>query len=193
MSFDRWVEKKSKQIQSVLLQKIDELDIGSEDQSDAVEEVLEKIQSDLLFAIELFRSEGRSISPLCRFRDGYLTQVSLPLKLYLAASRHGIWDVLHVSKIKLLPSLFSSNRSLYSKFMSYMVLQMNRLPEDTVACFIRGQFVSKLTAGSFNAVWFDYVLEVTENKSLKLSGSLIGITHEEQALTGCFFIYSVDP
>ena len=70
--------------------------------------------------------------------------------------------------------------------MPYMVLQMNRLPVDIIACFNKGQFVSKLTAAFFNAVWYDYVLGVTENKALKSSGGIIGITHNDQALTRWF-------
>ena len=184
LQFDKWAEKNSKHIPSVLLQKIDQLDI--ENQSDEAEEVLEMIQSEILPAIEMFRSEGRSVSSLFRFWDDYLIEVSLPLKLYLAASRHGIWDTYHFAKMKLLPFLFASNRTVYSRYMPYMVLQMNRLPEDIIACFNKGQFVSKLTAGSFNAVWYDYVLEVTENKALKSSGGIIGITHNDQALTRWF-------
>ena len=43
--------------------------------------------------------------------------------------------------------------------------------------------MAKLTDGTFNAVWLDYILEVTENKSLKSSGGIIGLTHNENALT----------
>ena len=126
LQFDKWAEKNSKHIPSGLLQKIDQLDV--ENQSDEAEEVLEMIQSEILPAIEMFRSEGRSVSSLFRFWDDYLTEVLLPLKLYLAASRHGIWDTYHFAKTKLLPFLFASNRTVYSRYMPYMVLQMNRLP-----------------------------------------------------------------
>ena len=63
--------------------------------------------------------------------------------------------------MKLLPFLTSSNRTMYSQYMSYMVLQMSQLPEDIVAYFNKRQFVSKLTVCSFNDLGFDYVLEVT--------------------------------
>ena len=95
LQFDKWAEKNSKHIPSGLLQKIDQLDIENQ-------EVLEMIQSEILPAIEMFRSEGRSVSSLFRFWDDYLTEVSLPLKLYLAASRHGIWDTYHLAKTKTL-------------------------------------------------------------------------------------------
>ena len=151
-----------------------------------IDKVMEMMQSELLPVLEMFRSEGRAASSLFRFWDDYLTEVSLPIKMYLAASRHGIWDMYHFAKMKLLPFLFSSNRSVYSRYMPYMVLQMNRLPDDIVTSFNKGQFVSKLTAGCVNALWYDYVLEVTENKDLKSSGGIIGITHNDQALTRWF-------
>ena len=89
---------------------------------------------------------------------------------------------MNLVKIRLLPFLFSSNRTVYSQYIPYMVLKMNRLPDDIVACFNNVQFVSPPTAGSFNDVWFDYVLEVTWNKALKSSGDIIEITPDEQAL-----------
>ena len=35
---------------------------------------------------------------------------------------------------------------------------------------------SKLSEGKFNAVWMDYTIEATENKTLKGSGGIIGLT-----------------
>ena len=183
LQFVQWAKETSHQISPVLLEKLDGLDIRNQDE---IDKVMEMMQSEFLPVLEMFRSEGRAASSLFRFWDDYLTEVSLPIKMYLAASRHGIWDMYHFAKMKLLPFLFSSNRSVYSRYMPYMVLQMNRLPDDIVTSFNKGQFVSKLTAGCFNAVWYDYVLEVTENKALKSSGGIIGITHNDQALTRWF-------
>lgn len=67
-----------------------------------------------------------------------------------------------------------------------MVLQMNRLPDSLSDSFQKGKFVAKLTDGAFNCVWIDYVLEVTENKALKSSGGIVGITHNDSALMRWF-------
>jgi len=70
--------------------------------------------------------------------------------------------------------------------MTYLVLQMQRIPSDLLESFQNGHFVAKLTNGTFNSVWIDYVLEVTENKALKSSGGIIGLTHQDTALARWF-------
>lgn len=62
--------------------------------------------------------------------------------------------------------------------MTYQLLQMSRIPPDLLESFHNGHFVAKLTNGTFNSVWIDYVLEATENKSLKSSGGIIGLTYK---------------
>jgi len=96
--------------------------------------------------------------------------------------RKGVWECYCYTKAKLLPFLFLSNRTVYSRFMPFMELQSSRLPTDLLESFKEGNFVAKLTNGSFNSVWYDYILEVTENKSLKTSGGIIGLTHNDSAL-----------
>ena len=82
----------------------------------------------------------------------------------------------------LLPFFFASNRTVYARYMPYLTLQMSRLPDEIRKIFNDGQFVAKLTNDKFNSVWIDYVLEVTENKALKSSGGVIGLTHQDNAL-----------
>lgn len=186
LQFYKWGQENSQLIPVSLFQKLQLLDVRSDEPGDLIQEITELIESSMLPLLELFRSEGRSVSPLFKFWDDYLSKVSLPLKLYLAASRHGLWDAFQYSKSRLLPFLFSSNRTVYARFMPYMVLQMNRLPEIVLNSFKKGKFVAKLTHGMFNSVWIDYVLEVTENKALKSSGGIIGLTHNDSALTRWF-------
>ena len=63
---------------------------------------------------------------------------------------------------------------------------MNRLPTEAKESFNHGHFVAKLTPGTFNSVWMDYVLEATENKALKSSGGIIVLTNQDNALTRWF-------
>lgn len=46
--------------------------------------------------------------------------------------------------------------------------------------------MSKLSEGKFNAVWMDYTVEATENKTLKESGGIIGLTLRGPALLRWF-------
>ena len=110
----------------------------------------------------------------------------LPLKLFLSSSRNGDWAVYQLSKKMLLPLLFVSNRSTYSRYMPVLILLMERLPECVKQSFIEGNFVAKLSEGKFNKVWMDYCLETTENKALKGTGGVIGLTMRESALARWF-------
>lgn len=188
-NFQKWLVQRNENISHELLKEISSyLDCLTKGDTETVNLILDRIDSEIVPLIEQFRAEGRETSPLFKFWDGYLTNVSEPIKLYLASSRHSIWDANQYSKLKLLPFSFSSNRSVYARYMTYMLLSTNtnRLPEKAVTSLSKGNFVAKLTDGVFNSVWMDYVLEVTENKSLKSTGGIIGLTHNENALIRWF-------
>ena len=101
----------------------------------------------------------------------------LPLKLFISSTRLGLWNVNQYAKVEFLP-LF---RSIYSKYMSHLTL-----PNDVNQGFHNGLFVSKLREGNFNSVWIDYVLEATENKTLKGADGIIGLTLKGNALARWF-------
>ena len=70
--------------------------------------------------------------------------------------------------------------------MAYLFLKMKGLPTEKCNNFNHGHFVAKLTPGTFNSVWMDYVLEATENKALKSYGGILGLTNQDNALTRWF-------
>ena len=133
-----------------------------------------------------FRTQGRATSTTFRFWDDFLCHITLPLKMFLSGTKCANWNVYQAAKAKLLPHLFSSNRSTYAKYMPVLLIQMRRLPPDVTDAFQDGLFVAKLSEGKFNAVWIDYALEVTENKALKGTGGIIGLTLRGNALTRWF-------
>ena len=63
---------------------------------------------------------------------------------------------------------------------------MRRLPEVVQRAFTNGDFTAKLEHGRFNNVWIDYTLETTENKALKGSGGVAGLTLRGQVLSRWF-------
>lgn len=152
----------------------------------AVLDLTEVIQEYLQPAMDEFRAKCRSLSPTFKLWDDFLLKVMLPLKLYICSSRTGNWELNLFAKTCLLPLLFATNRSTYAKYMSYLVLESKQLPSDIANGFSEGLFVEKLTKGQFNKVWIDYVLETTENKSLKGSGGIIGLTLRDNALARWF-------
>lgn len=182
MQFQSWAVRNSKVLPGNISESIKQL---SESLYSVNEEILLSLEHQMMPLFEEFRSEGRN-SPLFRFWDDYLSKVSAPLKLFISSSRHAIWDAHQYAKSKLLPFFFASNRTVYSRYMPYLFLQMSRLPKEVQESFRHGHFVAKLTPGTFNSVWMDYVLEATENKALKSSGGIIGLTYQNSVLTRWF-------
>jgi len=144
------------------------------------------MSTEMLPLLNDFRTDGRESSPTFKFWDDFLKRVLVPLKLFLIATRRGDWSVYQAAKAKLIPHLFASNRTIYARYQPILCLQMKRLPEPVGDAFRDGLFVSKLTRGAFNGVWIDYTLEATENKALKGTGGIIGLTLKGDALARWF-------
>ena len=174
MQFKAWVARTEKEIPDSVSEIINKM---SDCLYSVDEEALVMLENTIMPLLEVFRTEGRKF-PLFQFWDDYLTEVSAPLKLFISSSRHAIWDAHQFAKSKLL--LF------YARYMPYLFLQMNRLPAGAQESFHHGHFVTKLTPGTVNSVWMDYVFEATENKALKSSGGIIGLTNQDDALTRWF-------
>ena len=87
-----------------------------------------------------------------------------------------------------LPLLFAGNRTTYARYMPVFLMLMNRLPKEVMENFTQKGFIAKLSDGRFNGVWIDYALETTQNKALKGSGGIIGLTLKGPALARWFFV-----
>ena len=68
----------------------------------------------------------------------------LPIKLFIASSRFGVWEVNQYAKVEFLPIVFATNSSIYSKYMSYMILQRKHLLGDVMGGFQEGLFFLKI-------------------------------------------------
>ena len=118
--------------------------------------------------------------------DFCIFDVMMPIKLFLAATRNGDWITYHTSKVQLLPLLFATNRSNYSRYMPAVLCNENRLPDEVKQAFQEKLFVAQLSSGPFKGVWYDYALETTKNKALKGQGGIIGLTNRGPALERWF-------
>ena len=129
---------------------------------DVFSDMNEKGIKDLQAILEEFEQEGKSISLAIWFWDDFFKHVMLSIKLFIASSRCGVREVNQYAKVEFLPIAVATNREIYSKYMSYMILQRKHLLADIMDGFQEGLFFSKLSEGKFNSVWIDYVLEATE-------------------------------
>ena len=189
LNFHKWCEQKGMNIPTevagLLRDLSDQMTLAATN-SDIFTRTTESVKLNVLPLIQQFRNEGRATSPTFRFWDQFLTDVMLPLKTYLASSKLGQWSVNQTSKRDLLKLLFATNRTNYARYMPVLMMLMQRLPDEVAAAFKEGLFVAKLTDGKFNKVWLDYTLEATENKALKGSGGIIGLTLKGSVLNRWF-------
>lgn len=189
IQFQSWARRNSILLPVDLSQKTEDFkECLSSPDDEVIKDVNNMLESQIIPLLQQFRSEGRHASPLFQFWDDYLTNISAPLKLFISSSRHAMWDVHQYAKSKLLPCFFASNRTVYARYMPYMFLQMNRLPKQALESFSHGSFVAKLTDGTFNSVWIDYVLEATENKALNPQGESLDLPTRTTHLPDGFFL-----
>ena len=190
LHFKKWCDTKSKTLPpetETLLCGLDKaFGIDGSQPYQTVQDVASTILPELQQLLGEFRAEGRSVSPNFALWDDFLRKVLLPFKLFISATRDGSWEVYQSSKVDLLPLLFASNRTTYSRYLPVLLLMMKRLPHEVLEAFAQGLFVARLSEGEFNGVWLDYTLETTENKALKGSGGIIGLTLRGEALTRWF-------
>ena len=95
----------------------------------------EKGIKDLQASLEEFEQKGKSLSPAIWFWDDFFKHVMLAIKLLIASLRFGVWEVNQYANVEFLPTVFATNRSIYSKYMSYMILQRKRLLADVMDGF----------------------------------------------------------
>lgn len=191
--FKKWCTETERPIPedglSTLLSNLEKAFSGATDVASIQETMVDlrkEITDNFLPHLEAFRKAGHETSPTFKLWDELLSNVLGPLKLFVSATRNGDWDVHQSAKAEFLPVLFAANRTNYARYLPVLLLQQRRLPATVARAFQDGDFVAKISSGRFNKVWLDYTLESTENKSLKGSGGIIGLTLKGTALARWF-------
>lgn len=75
------------------------------------EQLSEVLSNDLLPLITAFRSEGQATSPTFQLWGDLLFKLLHPLKVFIKATRDGLWHAQQSAKAEFLPLLFASNRT----------------------------------------------------------------------------------
>lgn len=188
-SFKLWCNQNGKSIPKYVWKQLDSLSSASQNKSKlnkAMEKVMPQVTKKVFPLLESFRKEGCEKSETFKLWDEFLQRVLIPFKLFMIATRSADWELYKESQKQILPILFAANRITYCRYLPVCIALMEKLPDEVESAFRKGQFVSKLTEGSFNSVWNDYCLETTENKDLKGGGGIIGITRKGEALLKWF-------
>lgn len=187
--FHKWCNDGDLVLTPVIGQLLSKLETSFKDGSsteDVIRLLCNLLRNDLVPLMEIFRQEGRSLSPTFQLWDDILFSVLRPVKMFISGTRDGLWCVQQSAKSEFLPLLFASNRTNYARYMPVQLLSMRRLPQEVEDLFLKGRFTVKLSPGHFKGVWLDYTLETTANKDLKGTGGIIGLTMRGPALVRWF-------
>ena len=156
-NFEQWCEEKNKVIP--VMGELVKVSEAISSKSSNVEAICNDIKSgslkDTMKLLEEFINEGKSMYPTFDLWVSFLFKIMCPFKVLLAAIHTGDWKAYQAARSQLLPLLFASNRSVYSKYMSVVILLLERLPDDLHQSFLNGLFVAVLSEGVFNAVAMD--------------------------------------
>ena len=112
-------------------------------------------------------------SPMARFWLSYKEMVEM---------RTQNWEEYLTSIRIMLPWMFAYDSLHYSRYLSLHWLEMNNLDEEKAFDMRSGLFSASMSGRPFSALPHDQWIEMTMNKSWKIKGGWIGITHNEQAL-----------
>ena len=69
----------------------------------------EKGIKDLQASLKEFEQKGKSLSSAIWFWDDFLKHVMLPIKLFIASSRFGVWERNQCAKVEFLLIVFATN------------------------------------------------------------------------------------
>jgi hypothetical protein len=73
------------------------------------------------------------------------------------AEREGNWELhLHTQGV-MLPYMFRTNGTNYSRYVPVYTLDMLDLPQSVKSAFEAGQFIVRQTMGHFNGIWVTWV------------------------------------
>ena len=191
-----WCERSENKISEELMALVERLANSlSEGETTETEQCISDLKSEIVSnlqpLLDEFRREGRSVSPTFRVWNDFLTRVLRPIKMFISATRKGCWSVHQETKMQLLPFLFATNHTNYAHYLTVSLFLMKLLPAEVLNSFQASHFVAKLSSGKFNSVWLDCTIEATENKALKGSGGIIGLTLKGSALVRWFMVMPI--
>jgi len=104
------------------------------------------------------------------------------MMLFIRAEREGDWS-LHICAVTaMMPYFFAAGHANYARYGLYYLRSMERLPDEVLARFLKGEHVMRHKPGLWNGIWSDMYIETTFMRYGHGPGGLIGITLNQSAL-----------
>lgn len=123
-----------------------------------------------------------------KFYNDYCEMVEILLNS-IKADRESDFDLHLQTTRQMLSYFFSMNHTNYVRGVSLYLQDMIQCPKDIVDDFRRGMLSVKRSMGKFNSVGCDLALEQSQNRSSAVTGGLIGITQNKEAMQQWILLY----
>lgn len=102
--------------------------------------------------------------------------------MFVRAEREGDWP-LHLATYKqMMPYFFGAGHVNYARYGLCYLREMERLPEEVLLHFMKGEHVMHHSAGLWNGIWSDMMIETTFMRYGHSPGGIIGITLKPETL-----------
>ena len=148
-----------------------------------VEELLRSIseQSESYEMLSILEERER-VSRTAKLWVSCLAQSVLIMMLFIRAEREAEWP-LHLLAVKLImPYFFATGHLNYARYGLHYLSSMERLPDDILVQFMKGEHVMRHQAGIWNGMWSDMFIETTFMCYGHGPGGLVGITLNAAAM-----------
>ncbi|EDO50031.1 predicted protein [Nematostella vectensis] len=104
------------------------------------------------------------------------------MMLYVQAEREGDWPLHLVAVKKMLPYFFASAHVNYERWGLYYLRSMERLGDEEIDKFLKGEHTMHHVPGLWNGIWSDMFIETTFMRYGHGPGGIIGITLKPETL-----------
>lgn len=146
--------------------------------------------SDFLIDFRKFLREKSEENPTFHYFNQYCEMVEILLSS-IKADREGDSDSHLISTRQMLPYFLSMNHPIYARGICLYLQDAMTFPAEVKSDLARGMHSVKRVPGVFNAVRNDIALEQTQNRSSAISGGLIGITKNEEAMQKWILLHPI--
>jgi len=95
---------------------------------------------------------------------------------FIRAEREAEWSLHLWAFEQMLPYFFAAGHMNYARYGLYYLRSMQRIPQELLDRFEKGEHVLRHKKGIFNGIWSDQFIESTFMRYAKGPGGIIGVT-----------------
>ena len=102
--------------------------------------------------------------------------------MFVRAEREGDWPLHLASYKQMLPYFFAAGHVTYARYVLCYLREMERLPQEVLSHFTKGEHVMHHSDGLWTGIWNDMKIETTYMRYGHAPGGIVGITLKPETL-----------